>query len=372
MNAIALETRHSAHTWDIESRTPWHDWACWVPGRHHDELVPTEAARSHDHGPTSARPDRQQAERQPGSGRDETPQRGRVDDLQPTTIRRPHPSPPDQGRRTVERLPGHPEHRRHARLARHEGRRQTTAAGIDGLLEDELAEPPRQVEEHEVGGGVRQLAHLGSELLGDVPHRVGTRPEHLPTTPLGTATSTDGSVASTEADRGRSSTTDSSPIVAPGSMKLNVSSSPWGSPEDPEAATAHEEERVARLALDEEDLPPSHPLDVGSLAEATEGLGSQASEELNPCEFRCDVGHETSLTDGQRRGQQAHEPTLRGGKRGSSPGQLVGSWPGHLDSARARKRAPDPAPTRRGAGRRLSGPAGPPPRALDDRAIVSA
>ena len=50
MNAIALETRHSAHTWDIESRTPWHDWACWVPGRHHDELVPTEAA------PTDRRP----------------------------------------------------------------------------------------------------------------------------------------------------------------------------------------------------------------------------------------------------------------------------------------------------------------------------
>ena len=48
MNAIALDTRPSSHTWDLESRTPWHDWACWVPGRHHDELLPTEAARTRD------------------------------------------------------------------------------------------------------------------------------------------------------------------------------------------------------------------------------------------------------------------------------------------------------------------------------------
>lgn len=48
MNAIALETRHSSHTWDVESLTPWHDGACWVPGRHHDELAPAEAARARD------------------------------------------------------------------------------------------------------------------------------------------------------------------------------------------------------------------------------------------------------------------------------------------------------------------------------------
>ncbi|MDV3223171.1 hypothetical protein [Intrasporangium sp.] len=48
MNVIALETRHSAHTWDVEPRTPWHDWACWVPGRHHDELVPAARLGRHD------------------------------------------------------------------------------------------------------------------------------------------------------------------------------------------------------------------------------------------------------------------------------------------------------------------------------------
>jgi hypothetical protein len=48
MNVIALETRHSAHTWDIESHTPWHDWSCWVPGRHHEELVPAEPTDAHD------------------------------------------------------------------------------------------------------------------------------------------------------------------------------------------------------------------------------------------------------------------------------------------------------------------------------------
>ena len=48
MNAIALDTRPSSHTWDLESRTPWHDWACWVPGRHLDELLPTAAARTRD------------------------------------------------------------------------------------------------------------------------------------------------------------------------------------------------------------------------------------------------------------------------------------------------------------------------------------
>ena len=48
MNTIALETRHSDHTGDIEPRTTSHDWACWIPGRHHDELVRTDARRARD------------------------------------------------------------------------------------------------------------------------------------------------------------------------------------------------------------------------------------------------------------------------------------------------------------------------------------
>lgn len=40
MNTFVLETRHSEHSWDIDYRTSAaHDWACWVPGRHHDELT---------------------------------------------------------------------------------------------------------------------------------------------------------------------------------------------------------------------------------------------------------------------------------------------------------------------------------------------
>lgn len=39
MNAFATETLRSSHSWDIDYGAASHDWACWIPGRHHDELT---------------------------------------------------------------------------------------------------------------------------------------------------------------------------------------------------------------------------------------------------------------------------------------------------------------------------------------------
>ncbi len=39
MNASTLEPRRSEHSWDIDTGTTSHDWACWIPGRHHDALT---------------------------------------------------------------------------------------------------------------------------------------------------------------------------------------------------------------------------------------------------------------------------------------------------------------------------------------------